>query len=144
MKKYYQYIGFNSSGRVIDVVVEAVISKLKLEIREVEKYTRLTKAATHHFIQKSDDYRISISEQNALIFSITFFMPIAIALKMYDSKLYNSFVDGNGEEILHNIMSNLDLDYYLTLYGALSRSENSKLDDGTIVLISAENRLKDI
>lgn len=144
LDKYYQHIGFNSGSRPIDVVVYAVISKLKLEIREIEKYTRLTKAATHHFIQKSDDYRMSGSEQKALIFSITFFMPIAIALKMYDSKLYNDFINGNGEEILLYIISNPDLDHYLTLYGALTRSEKEKWENNTLVITSAEERLKEI
>lgn len=144
MNKYFQQIGFNSGDRPVDAVLDAVINKLKFEIREVEKYTRLTKAATHHFIKKSDDFLASASEHKALIFSITFFMPIAIALKMYDSKLYNDFINGNGEKILLDMMSNLDLDYYLTLYGALSRSENSKLEDGTLVIISAKERLKEI
>lgn len=36
------------------------------------------------------------------------------------------------------------MDYYLTFYVALSRSENSKLEDGTHVIISAEERLKEI
>lgn len=144
MDKYYQRIGFNSGDRPIDVVVTAVISKLKLEIREIEKFTRLTKAATHLFICKSGYYLTSGSEHKALIFSFTFFMPIAIALKMYDSKLYNDFINGNGEKILLEIMSNLDLDYYLTLYGALYRLENSKLEDGTLVIISAEERLKEM
>lgn len=144
LDKYYQRIGFNSGDRPIDVVVTAVISKLKLEIREIEKFTRLTKAATHLFICKSGYYLTSGSEHKALIFSFTFFMPIAIALKMYDSKLYNDFINGNGEKILLEIMSNLDLDYYLTLYGALYRLENSKLEDGTLVIISAEERLKEM
>lgn len=71
-------------------------------------------------------------------------MPIAIALKMYDSKLYNDFINGNGEKILLDIMSNPDLDYYLTLYGALIQSESGKLENDTLVIISAEERLKEI
>ncbi len=142
MDKYYQHIGFNSGDRPIDAVVEAIIYKLKLEIREVEKYTRLTKAATHHFIQKSDHYLTSVSEHKALIFSITFFMPIAIALKMYDSKLYNDFINGNGEEILLDMMSNLDSEYYLTLYGALSQSEKNQ--NGSLLIRPSEERLKEI
>lgn len=144
LDKYYQHIGFNSGNRPIDAVVDAVISKLKLEIREIEKYTRLTKAATHHFIHKSGEYLTSVSEHKALIFSITFFMPIAIALKMYDSKLYNGFINGNEEKIMLDIMSNLDLDYYLTLYGALPRSEKEKWENDTLVIVSAGERLKEI
>lgn len=144
LNKYYQLIGFNSDYRPIDVVADAVISKLKFEIREIEKYTRLTKVATDYFIRKSENYLTSISDQNALIFSFTFFMPIAIALKMYDSKLYNDFISGNGEDILLSIMLNIDLEYYLTIYGALNRSENGKLEAGTLVIISANERLREI
>lgn len=71
-------------------------------------------------------------------------MPIAIALKMYDSKLYNDFINGNGEEILLDVMSNLDLDYYLTLYGALTQLDKEKWENDTLVIISAEERLKEI
>lgn len=129
LDKYYQHIGFNSGDRPIDVVMDAVISQLRLELREIEKYKRLMNAATYRYMQKTEDYLTSESYKKAMIFSITFFMPIAIALKMCDSKLYKDFIDGNGEDILPKIMSNFDLGYYLTAYSALNAADKREWEN---------------
>jgi len=129
LDKYYQHIGFNNGDRLIDVVMDAVISSLKFELREIEKYKRLMNVATYHYMQKTKDYLTTNSYQTAIIFSITFFMPIAIALKMCDSKLYKDFINGNGEDILPKIMSKFDLNYFLTACHALNEEDKREWEN---------------
>lgn len=146
LEKYYQHIGFNSGDRPIDVVMDVVIRKLPLELREIEKYKRLMNAAASRYTQGSDSL-INYSSYKAVAFSITFFMPIAIALKMCNSKLYSDFINGNGEEILLDITSALEWEYYLRIYGALTQQEKSRGENTALALNNDTieiKRLKDI
>lgn len=146
LEKYYQHIGFNSGDRPIDVVMDTVIQKLHLELREIEKYKRLMNVAVSHYMKNSDSLMYDF-RYKAVVFSITFFMPIALALKMCDSKKYNDFVNGNGEEILLDITSNIEWDYYLSGYGALTQQDKNNWNSGTHIGQSdtlEEKQLKDI
>lgn len=92
----------NDSYYVNTIPIEIAIC-LKMTMREINRYhTKLS------FIKSKLDGGNSFDSSGALMLTHFVFIPLALALKIKDIKLYDSFVSGHGEEIISNLCSNND------------------------------------
>lgn len=100
MEKYYDYIGYNydSAFPRQKNVAKVVVNKLGLEMREIYKYTKLLKIATHNY----SDFKGYSSMDTA--FAISYIAPILLGLRMHDLKKYYDFIEGRDGSFLISVL----------------------------------------
>ena len=74
LDRYFNFIGFNASHYIYDVVSGVVIKHFHFEMREIAKYVRLTRIAGYS-VSRDSSHRFSFSDGRGLQFCILSHLP---------------------------------------------------------------------
>ena len=111
---------------LVALVGVEVIKYFGFSLRETERYIRLLKIIEH----AAKNIVEGFEEQNAVLFSATYFAPIMVGLQMCDMKAYNAFVSGKDYGPMKEILINTNV----LLHGRLFLNPGEQHEkDGTIV-----------
>ena len=111
---------------LVALVGVEVIKYFGFSLRETERYIRLLKIIEHAAKKIAEGFE----EQNAILFSTTYFVPIMVGLQMCDMKAYNAFVSGKDYGPMKEILINTNV----LLHGRLFLNPGEQHEkDGTIV-----------
>ena len=111
---------------LVALVGVEVIKYFGFSLRETERYIRLLKIIEHAAKKIAEGFE----EQNAILFSTTYFVPIMVGLQMCDMKAYNAFVSGKDYGPMKDILINTNVLCHGRLF--LNPGEQHG-KDGTIV-----------
>lgn len=114
---------------LVSLVGIEVIKHFNFSLRETERYIRLLKIIEHAAKNMSEGFE----EQNAVLFSSTYFAPIMVGLQMCDMKAYTAFVTGKDSGPMKDILtnSNVLLHSRLLLKGGEECGKNGVINDHT-------------
>ena len=111
---------------LVALVGVEVIKYFIFSLRETERYIRLLKIIEH----AAKNIFEGFEEQNAVLFSATYFAPIMVGLQMCDMKAYNAFVSGEDYGPMKEILINSNV----LLHGRLLLNSGEQYGkDGAIV-----------
>ena len=111
---------------LVALVGVEVIKYFGFSLRETERYIRLLKIIEH----AAKNIVEGFEEQNAVLFSATYFAPIMVGLQMCDMKAYNAFVSGEDYGPMKEILINSNV----LLHGRLLLNSGEQYGkDGVIV-----------
>lgn len=111
METFYNIKGMEKNTMVYDKMYKAVARKLKLSIRELEKYLRSIKIANDALNDNNRNYLFNDGHGND--FAKHVFVPLLIGLVTYDHDSYEEFVQGENVKPLIDIINNdSDLKWY--------------------------------
>lgn len=101
---------------------------LKFSYRECNKYMSMYK-----IVEPYTDFKDSFN-RNKYLFEADVLLPMALALKIKNINIYNSFITGNGDEIIKSFLAflesdNDERDYIRWLSEILPRNETENLVD---------------
>lgn len=101
---------------------------LNFSYRECNKYMSM-----YRIVEPYTDYKASLN-RNKFLFEADVLLPMALALKVKDINKYNSFITGNGDEIIKSFLvflekDNDEHDYIRWLSQFLSPNEFESLDE---------------
>lgn len=128
-----------------DTVCIETIKYLGLSLRECERYVRLIKLSARAVINRTTD---TYTDTNALLFSITYFVPIILGLQMTDIAAYKNFVTGTSSGPMTKILTSSRINLYQ--YWFLNYNETYDKINRTIQksdgnkTITIEERLEEI
>ena len=125
-EKYFKLIGFSERGYVIDNICKAIINYCGFELREINKFYYLTKAASLKINRIIKD---GFSDENTLKFCINYVVPIIIGLRMYDINIYNSVINGRNSQTFVEIFTKQD--FLNVLNKNIFLNENETYNNGT-------------
>lgn len=100
MNKFYSQNGMNS-GHVQEQICFSCIRYFEMQIREIGKFLRAVQIASGTIVNKSWGF----PEENALLFSYLYVLPIIIAAKICNSEKCEAFTNGRGSEMFLTIVS---------------------------------------
>ena len=86
---------------LVALVGVEVIKYFGFSLRETERYIRLLKIIEHAAKKIAEGFE----EQNAILFSTTYFVPIMVGLQMCDMKAYSAFVAGKDSGPMKDILT---------------------------------------
>jgi len=92
-----------SRNTELDSVCIETVRYFGLSLRETERYIKLIRIAAQ---QAFDRIANGMFYDNALLFSITYFVPIILALQMTDVKAYEEFMSGKNSRPMADILAN--------------------------------------
>lgn len=93
IQKYCYSLGFSESSYYYDVVCGAVIKAYDFGLREIAKYLRLTKIAAYKPTH-DNSFSFPFSDGRAILFCLSYVIPIMIGLKISDTSKYKNFIEG--------------------------------------------------
>ena len=125
-EKYFKLIGFSERGYIIDNISKVIINYCGFELREINKFYYLAKAASLKINRIISD---GFSEENTLKFCINYVVPIIIGLRMYDVNLYNDTIGGKNSQIFIEIFTNED--FLKSLNKNVFLAENETYDNNS-------------
>lgn len=102
---------------LVSLVGMEVMKYFNFSLRETERYIRLIKIIEHAAKNMSE----GLEEQNAVLFSSTYFVPIMVGLQMCDMKAYTAFVTGKDSGPMKEILTNSNVLFHSHLF--LKRGE---------------------
>ena len=91
---------------IIDGVCLECAKYFNFSLRECERYTRLIKIAIRFTYDRLPH---GFSEENALLYCVSYFLPIAIALEMTDISAYDRFLTGTDSGPMWDILNHPDI-----------------------------------
>lgn len=107
MTGYYKEMGLDNLMYIYDYVCKSVIEYCNFELREIEKYCRMTKIAGYKATHSTKSH--NFSSDKGIMFSLCIFIPIIIGLRMTDLSLYNEFIEGKNPKPLFDILGNREM-----------------------------------
>lgn len=137
-------LGFSRNSQLDSICIETV-KYFGLSLRETERYVRLIKISARAALSKMST---GFSEENALFFSVMYFIPIMIGLQMTDMRAYLDFISGNDSGPLVTILTNSRVDLWAKSF--LNSGEQYDMTTRTILVkesketIPVRNRLEEI
>ena len=108
LDRYFNFIGFNASHYIYDVVSGVVIKHFHFEMREIAKYVRLTRIAGYS-VSRDSSHRFSFSDGRGLQFCILCLVPIMIGLKISDETRFSAFINGKDSSPVIEILGSGDI-----------------------------------
>ena len=108
LDRYFNFIGFNVSHYIYDVVSGVVIKHFHFEMREIAKYVRLTRIAGYS-VSRDSSHRFSFSDGRGLQFCILCLVPIMIGLKISDETRFSAFINGKDSSPIIEILGSGDI-----------------------------------
>lgn len=129
----------------LDSMCIETVKHFGLSLRETERYVRLIKISAQSAFSKIST---GFSDENALLFSVMYFVPIILGLQMTDMKAYLSFVNGIDSGPLVKILTspsiNLWEPFFLNNDEEYNRTTRTIFVRGTKELIPISHRLEEI
>ena len=119
---------------IIDKTMTYMIKKYNMQMREKGKYIPMTKAACNMA------YYGSSLEKTALVFVLQVFIPLALALRITDSKKFNDFYYGRDPSELIDFVTNEDVIEFLydiinlILDDNIIKKENGELSYSVVII----------
>lgn len=140
MEKFYQSIRYAYYGiSLTDELCDSFIRKYNLQMREVCKYVLLVKTAVSRTIRQRQNDWSPYSTGNALI--ADFFVPIAIGLKIVDTKKYNALISGSDPSPLFDFIEFFER-YQIGNF--LNKEETYNPTDKTKRLVTHKEKLTEL
>ena len=139
LNKFYESIAFTDTAYVFDKTCLLVIDVFHFELREIAKFLNLARIAAH--VPTHDNRNYDFSLQYILIY----FVPIMIALKIYDESAYTEFVTGKNVTPLYDVYERAPSGFF-RLDDFLDPNEtydDQHTENGSI-LITEKEKLKEI
>lgn len=129
----------------LDSVCIETVKYFGLSLRETERYVRLIRISARAAFSKMS---ASFSDENALYFSVMYFVPIMLGLQMTDIRAYLDFVNGINSGPLVEILTSPSIHLWSPIFLNGDEEYNEKtrtiLVKGTKEFIPVGNRLKEI
>ena len=104
MRRFYQQLGIdNGRSWVFEGVCKAVIEEFRFELREILRFYQQAKIAAYRPTHGNNN-RFGFSDGKAEHFCLLCVVPIMIGLKISNLARYNSFVQGNDDTPLYDVL----------------------------------------
>ncbi|MBU3850385.1 MAG: KAP family NTPase [Candidatus Treponema excrementipullorum] len=129
LEKFYRSINFGQEKAHYYSVSKEVIKIHRFELREITRYVRILKIATHNMVSTNSSY---FNVENSIRFCVHCIVPIMIGLKIADAENYLAFIQGNNSAPL------------VTMGKKLPRYFTSRLSEVTEPPYSIANTLEKI
>ena len=139
-QKFYASLNFSDSYNTYDSVCDAVIKMYHFELREVAKYLRLARTAAYKTTHAST-YSFPLTEENGILFSLSYIIPVMIGLKIHDTDVYEEFIHGKNYIPLFEVLSVLGEDYF---YELLNKNETYGTPNEEQIQVSLEEKIKEL
>ena len=91
LEKFYRSINFGNEKAHYYSVSKEVIKIHRFELREITRYIRILKIATHNMASTNSSY---FNVENSIRFCVHCIVPIMIGLKIADAESYSAFIQG--------------------------------------------------
>lgn len=91
LEKFYRSINFGNEKAHYYSVSKEVIKIHRFELREITRYIRILKIATHNMVSTNSSY---FNVENSIRFCVHCIVPIMIGLKIADAESYSAFIQG--------------------------------------------------
>lgn len=104
LEKFYQSINFGNEKAHYYSVSKEVIKIHRFELREITRYVRILKIATHNMVSINSSY---LNVENSIRFCVHCIVPIMIGLKIADAETYLAFIQGKNSAPLVTIEKKL-------------------------------------
>ena len=104
MSRYYKSINYYASSDWSGLINEAVIKTFRFELREIARYLNTVKMAASKSINKFNR-GVRLDSDGGTIATVIF-IPVLVALRIYDAKAYREFINGNNPKPLLNVFNN--------------------------------------
>ena len=134
-RHYYRKIKFDCSLWTFDIVCNAVIKTFHFELREIAKYLKLTKIAAYNVTHNNN----SFLKGKGIYFCLLYFVPVMLGLKIYNSNLYDDFIEGRDCSSVLNVLNNLDTYFFDEL---LEDNETYNTEDTDKIIVTISDKLK--
>lgn len=110
LEKFYRSINFGNEKAHYYSVSKEVIKIHQFELREITRYVRILKIATHNMVSINSSY---LNVENSIRFCVHCIVPIMIGLKIADAETYLAFIQGKNSAPL--VTMGKKLSRYFTL-----------------------------
>lgn len=137
----YDKLGLVSNDTVEDVY-KRVIAVYHLELREITRYYRLVRTATHSVIHEIKKVNFGFADGQGKQLILLYIVPLLIGLKIVDISLYHEFISGNNSKPLIDVYLGSELEDYFMPW-LLNNNESYKATEGMRV-VSKEDKLNSL
>lgn len=140
LNSFYQNIKLDSDNYMYDYVCREVIEYYKFTLREIEKFVRLSKIAAYKPMHSSSE-KFIFNDGRAKKFGLIYIVPVIIGLKIYDTKLFEDFVNGKNCQPLIAIANRLDKSCFKHLLSTQEGFEEENINNRPVTV---EEKMKEV
>ena len=133
VEKYFDFVGINKQKTVYDMICKEVIQMYNFTLRDINKFRQVSEFVIKKV--KIGSNALETDETQGIKYGLCCILPLMIALKIKDYKLYEDFITGKNYTPLTDLMIKRKLNLYIN--DRLLSREEQNLEEKLILLYEA-------